>query len=164
MVRSWQGAAQGSVFTDPRPLYRARQDGQGSLSAGDLHIKAARALEAASPRVHPPLWEAPLHPLQHRLWSGLPGPCLSPGHPVSPPWALTSCPSALKAALLLSSALLTSPPLSSSLPPQGSAPCPVSLALWNRSPHCGPQETSTLGFPGGASDEEPVCRCRRPKR
>lgn len=43
-----------------------------------------------------------------------------------PLWALTSCPSALKAALLLWSALLTSPPLSSSLPPQGSAPCPVS--------------------------------------
>ena len=127
MVRSWQGAAQGSVFTDPRPLYRSGQDGQGSLSAEDLHTKAARALEAAPTRVHPPLWDVPPHPLQHRLWSGLPGPCLSPGHPVSPPWALTSCHSAFKTALLLWSALLTSPLLSSSLPPQGSIPCPVSL-------------------------------------
>ena len=80
-----------------------------------------------SPEYTPQLWEVPLHPLQHRLWSGLPGPCLSPGHPVSPTWALTSCPSAFKASLLLWSALLTSPQLSSSLPPQGSAPCPVSM-------------------------------------
>ena len=128
VVKSWQGAAQGSMFTDPRPLYRAGQDGQESLSAGDLHTEAARALGTAPlPRVHPPLWEVPLHPLQHRLWSGLPGPCLSPGHPVSPTWALTSCPSAFKASLLLWSARLTSPQLSSSLPPQGSAPCPVSM-------------------------------------
>ena len=39
VVKSWQGAAQGSMFTDPSPLYRAGQDGQGSLSAGDLHTK-----------------------------------------------------------------------------------------------------------------------------
>ena len=98
-------AAQGSVFTGPALFTEQGRMGGGlwAVPAGDLHTKVTGPWGLPPPRVHPPLWDVPLHPLQHRLWSGLLGPCLSPGHPVSPPLGsdiLPLCPQDCPTALV----------------------------------------------------------------
>ena len=111
-------AAQGSVFTGPALFTEQGRMGGGlwAVPAGDLHTKVTGPWGLPPPRVHPPLWDVPLHPLQHRLWSGLLGPCLSPGHPVSPPLGSDilplcplGCPTALVSPPHLSPAQLQPP-------------------------------------------------------
>lgn len=121
---------------EPQPSSETGQDGQGSLSTETsiLRLPGPWGLPTPPQECTPHSWEVP-HPLQHRLWSGLPGPCLSPGHPVSPTWALTSCPSAFKASLLLWSALLTSPSSAPASLPREVLPA---LCPWGHTPGLSP--------------------------
>ncbi|CAM9671456.1 unnamed protein product, partial [Rangifer tarandus platyrhynchus] len=83
------------------------------------------------------------------LWSGLPGPCLSPGHPVSPPLGpdlLPLCPQGCPTALV-------SPPHLSltQLQPPSPGKCSLPLGQPSRNPPALPQDISPSPVSGCTS-------------